>query len=140
MVAESLSQLAIFEQDLKKILELDPNNATVLNALGYTLTDRTDRHEEALALIQRAMAISPNDPFYIDSLGWVYYRLGELDRASKYLKQAVAIQPDPEFLAHLGEVLWQQGMYDEAKRVWQQGLKKASDDKLLNDTMRRFGQ
>jgi len=140
MVAEALSQLAIFEQDLKKILELEPNNATVLNALGYTLTDRTDRHEEALALIQRAMAISPNDPFYIDSLGWVYYRLGELDKARTYLKQAVAIQPDPEFLAHLGEVLWQQGMHDEAKRVWQQGLKKASDDKLLNDTMRRFGQ
>jgi tetratricopeptide (TPR) repeat protein len=140
MVAEAVDKLAVFEQDLQKILTLDPNNGTVLNALGYTLTDRTDRHEEALLLIQRAMAISPNDPFYIDSLGWVYYRLGDLDKAATYLKQAVSLQPDPEFLAHLGEVLWQQGLHDEAKRVWQQGLEKSADDKLLNDTMKRFGQ
>ncbi len=140
MVAESLNQIAAFEHDLNKILELDPNNATVLNALGYTLTDRTDRHQEALVLIERAIAISPNDPFYIDSLGWVYYRLGDLEKASEYLKQAVAIKPDPEFIAHYGEVLWQQGQREQAKQIWQQGIKAAPDNKLLKETMQRFGQ
>ena len=140
MVAESLNQIAAFEHDLNKILELDPNNATVLNALGYTLTDRTDRHQEALVLIERAIEISPNDPFYIDSLGWVYYRLGDLEKASEYLKQAVAIKPDPEFIAHYGEVLWQQGQREQAKQIWQQGIKAAPDNKLLKETMQRFGQ
>ena len=75
MVADSLNRLAIFEDDLRQVLVQDPNNASVLNALGYTLTDRTNRHQEALAMIQKAIDISPQDPFYLDSLGWVYYRL-----------------------------------------------------------------
>ena len=85
------------------------------------------------------MAIAPEDPFYLDSLGWVYYRLGQLDKAEQVLKQAVAIQDDPEFLAHLGEVLWQQGQEDEAKKVWQQGLKHDADNTLLLKTMQGFG-
>jgi len=139
MVAESLDNLAVFEQDLKTLLEMDPNNGVVLNALGYTLADRTDRHQEALALIKRAMAISPNDPFYIDSLGWVYYRLGDLDKARHYLKLAVSIKPDAEFSAHLGEVLWQKGEKEQAMQVWQEALKADPENKLLKDTMRRFG-
>ncbi|HHA18815.1 MAG TPA: tetratricopeptide repeat protein, partial [Methylophaga sp.] len=77
---------------------------------------------------------------YLDSLGWVHYRLGNLDEAVRNLKQAVVIQADPEFLAHLGEVLWQKGNHSEAKRIWQQALHRAPDNKLLLDTMRRFGQ
>ena len=140
MVAESLNRLSVLEQDLNTILADDPNNAQALNALGYTLADRTNRYQEALALITKALELKPNDPFYLDSLGWVHYRLGNLDEAVRNLKQAVVIQADPEFLAHLGEVLWQQGNHSEAKRIWQQALHRAPDNKLLLDTMRRFGQ
>ena len=139
MVAESMDRLDILERDLRTILTIEPDNAQTLNALGYTLTDRTDRHQEALSLINEALAIAPEDPFYLDSLGWVYYRLGQLDKAEQVLKQAVAIQDDPEFLAHLGEVLWQQGQEDEAKKVWQQGLKHDADNTLLLKTMQGFG-
>jgi tetratricopeptide (TPR) repeat protein len=121
-------------------LAKDPNNNQELNALGYTLADRTDRYQEALVLINKAVALKPNDAFYLDSLGWVYYRLGELDKAVDYLRQAVVIRPDVELLTHLGEVLWVQGKHDEAKQVWQQATKKEATNKLLNDTMRRLGQ
>ena len=140
MVSEPLNRLSILEQDLRKILTQQPDNTQALNALGYTLTDRTNRHEEALALILKAVEIKPNDPFYLDSLGWVYYRIGKLDEAVRYLKQAIALQADPEFLAHLGEVLWQQGKHSEATQIWQQGLQQDADNTLIHETMRRFGQ
>lgn len=139
MIAESLNKLDVLESDLRWILEKDPNNAQALNALGYTLTDRTDRHQEALEMITRALEIKPGDPFYLDSLGWVYYRLGKLDEAEKYLREAVEAQSDVEFIAHLGEVLWVQGKQQEAKQVWQQGLEQDADNRLLLETMRRYG-
>ncbi|NOQ94069.1 MAG: tetratricopeptide repeat protein [Methylophaga sp.] len=140
MTAESLHRLNLLEDDLKQILDINPNNDVALNALGYTLTDRTDRHQEALVLIEKALSLKPDDPFYLDSLGWVYYRLGNLEAAVRYLKQAVELQDDVEFLAHLGEVLWQQGRHAKAKIIWQQGLKQTKENELLNDTMRRFGE
>lgn len=140
MVAEPLNRLAILEQDLNEILAKDPNNHQALNALGYTLADRTNRHQEALELIKKAVALSPNDPFYLDSLGWVYYRLGELEKAVEHLRQAAVLLPDAEMFAHLGEVLWQQGKHTEAKQLWQQATEKDASNKLLNETMRRFGQ
>jgi len=140
MTAETLHRLSVLEDDLRHVLKLNPDNHVALNALGYTLTDRTDRHQEALELIQKALTFKPDDPFYLDSLGWVYYRLGDLDAAVRYLKQAVELQDDVEFIAHLGEVLWQQGKHAEAKRIWQQGVKQTQDNDLLNETMRRFGE
>ncbi len=139
MAAESIDRIDILEQDLRTILEIEPKNTQALNALGYTLTDRTDRHQEALILINKALELKPNDPFYLDSLGWVYYRMGKLEQAAFYLKQAAEMQDDAEFLAHLGEVLWQQGKHDEAKSVWQQALKQHANNKLLLETMKRFG-
>ncbi|WP_273151038.1 tetratricopeptide repeat protein [Methylophaga thiooxydans] len=140
MIAESISKLDVLEKDLRWILEKDPNNAQALNALGYTLTDRTDRHQEALVMIQKALEIKPGDPFYLDSLGWAYYRLGELDKAEKYLREALQVQPDVEFIAHLGEVLWEKGKQTEAMKMWQQGLQQDADNRLLLDTMRRYGK
>ncbi len=140
MVAEPLNRLDVLEKDLNEILAKDPNNHQALNALGYTLTDRTDRHQEALELITKAVALKPNDAFYLDSLGWVYYRMGKLEKAEDYLRQAVVIKPDVELLTHLGEVLWVQGKHDEAKQIWQQAEKKEAKNKLLNDTMRRLVQ
>jgi len=139
MVAEPLNYLSVLEDDLRSILKKEPNNSHALNALGYTLTDRTDRHQEALVLIKKAVELSPNDAFYLDSLAWVHYRLGDLDLAERYIKQAVAIQSDAEFLAHLGEILWQQGKHAEAKKAWNDGLKKDANNTLILKTMSRFG-
>ncbi len=138
MVAEPLNRLDVLEKDLKEILAKDPNNHQALNALGYTLADRTDRYQEAFELINKAVSLRPNDAFYLDSLGWVYYRMGKLEKAEDYLRQAVVIKPDVELLTHLGEVLWVQGKHDEAKQIWQQAEKKEAKNKLLNDTMRRL--
>ena len=139
MLAESINRLDILEKDLRSILAIDPDNSQTLNALGYSLTDLTDRHQEALVLIKKALVISPSDPFYLDSLGWVYYRLGQLDKAEQVLKQAIAIREEPEFLAHLGEVLWQQDQKNEAKKVWLRGLKQDSANELILKTMQHFG-
>jgi tetratricopeptide (TPR) repeat protein len=139
MIAESIDKLDVLESDLRWILDKDPNNAQALNALGYTLTDRTNRHQEALEMITKALEIRPGDPFYLDSLGWVYYRLGNLDKAEKYLREATQAQPDAEFIAHLGEVLWERGKQREAKQIWQKGLAQDAKNTLLIETMRRYG-
>ncbi len=139
MVAERLNRLSFLEDDLREILKKEPNNSQALNALGYTLTDRTDRHQEAMALINKALELSPNDAFYLDSLAWAHYRVGNLDLAERFIRQAVAIQSDPELLAHLGEILWQQGKHAEAKKAWNDGLKKDNNNKLILSTMSRFG-
>lgn len=140
MVAEPLNMLSVLEKDLRMILQKDPENADALNALGYTLTDRTNRHEEALVLIQKAVDLAPNNAYFLDSLGWVYYKLADLEKAEKYLRQAVAIQDDVEFLAHLGEVLWQQGRQAEAKKIWSEAKRTSADNKILLETMSRYGQ
>ena len=140
MVAEPLNMLSILEEDLTFILQKDPDNADALNALGYTLTDRTNRHEEALVLIQKAVDLAPKNAYYLDSLGWVYYKLGDLDNAEKYLREAIAIQDDAEFLAHIGEVLWEQDRQAEAKKVWSDAKQTAADNKILLETMSRYGQ
>ena len=139
LTAEKVDNIALLEQDIRHILAREPNNHAALNALGYTLTDKTDRHQEAMILIQKALALAPNDPFYLDSLGWVYYRLGELEKAEQLLRQAVQQRDDPELLAHLGEVLWQNDKKQAAKTIWQQGLKSFPDNELLNNTIQRFG-
>jgi tetratricopeptide (TPR) repeat protein len=140
MVAESLNMLSVLEEDLEFILQKNPDNADALNALGYTLTDRTNRHEEALVLIQKAVELVPNNAYFLDSLGWVYYKLGDLEKAEKYLRDAIAIQDDVEFLAHLGEVLWNQDRHAEAKKVWAEAKQVAADNKILIETMSRYGQ
>ncbi len=138
MVSEPLDKLDVLEADLKRVLELEPNNADALNALGYTLADKTDRYQEAKALISRAIAVRPQDPFFLDSLGWVHYRLGNLAEAVLYLQRAVDLQPDVEMLAHLGEVLWQKGEKEKAKQVWQQAREKEADNAFLQETVQRL--
>ena len=138
MVAESIDNLEMLETDLRTMLQIDPNNSQALNALGYTLTDRTDRHEEALELINKALELRPNDPYYLDSLGWVYYRMGDLEKAEYYLREAVAIQADVEFLAHLGEVLWVQNKKSEARKYWSEASKLDAENKVLQETLQRL--
>lgn len=124
--------------DLRRLLALQPDNADALNALGYTLADRTHDQAEALTLIEKALALKPDEPAIIDSMGWVQYRLGHLKEAVERLRTAYAKQPDPEIAAHLGEVLWISGAKDEARRIWAQGRKKDAKNKVLLETMKRL--
>jgi tetratricopeptide (TPR) repeat protein len=127
------------EGDLRAILSRDPDNATALNALGYTLANRTDRYEEALALIEEALRLSPDEPAILDSMGWVLYHLGEYDRALAYLTRAYTRFPDPEVAAHLGEVLWVSGDSTAAMKVWRGALMREPEHVVLNETLDRLG-
>lgn len=140
ITAEKLNQLDILEQDLTAILKLDPDNIDALNALGYTLADRTDRYNQAYEYIKRAIELRPQDNAILDSMGWVLYRLGKYSEAVKYLRQSLALQADSEVAAHLGEVLWVMGDQDDAREIWEQGLKLSPGDKRLIEVMERFGK
>ncbi|HFE32535.1 MAG TPA: tetratricopeptide repeat protein [Gammaproteobacteria bacterium] len=139
LVAERLDKLDQAEQDLRAIIEREPNNAQALNALGYTLADRTDRYEEALDYIQRALAMAPEDPAIIDSMGWVQYRLGHLEKARDYLRKALELAKDPEIAAHLGEVLWKMDQRQAAIEVWESYLKQFPEHDGLRKVVKRFG-
>ncbi len=138
MVAEKLGNLDQLEQDLEHIISLEPENATALNALGYTLADRSTRLDEAQALIEKALALAPKDPAILDSLGWVYYRLGKFKESLELLEQAFAMFPDAEVAAHLGEVLWAMNNKQQAKSIWRTALEKDPDSQILKDTLLRL--
>lgn len=138
MLAEKMDKLVILEADLKAILAKDEDNATALNALGYTLADRTDRYEEAYKYIKRAYELSPGDFYILDSMGWVLYRMGRLDEAVDYLQQAFELRKDPEIAAHLGEVFWVMGNKKAAKEVWETALKGTPTDDTLLEVIERF--
>ncbi|MCZ6723278.1 MAG: tetratricopeptide repeat protein [Gammaproteobacteria bacterium] len=138
LAAEKVGRIDILENDLKTILETEPNNAHALNALGFTLADQTDRYEEAYDYLKRAIEIMPDDAAIIDSYGWINYRLGNYEEAIRLLRNALSRFDDGEIAAHLGEVLWVSGNQEEAKTVWKKALKKAPDDTLLQEIMERF--
>ncbi|MCY1286698.1 Beta-barrel assembly-enhancing protease [compost metagenome] len=138
MLAEKRNDLAQMEKDLRFIIDREPDNSMALNALGYTLADRTTRYAEARDLIQKAHQLNPEDPAILDSLGWVNYRLGNLSEAESYLRQALERFPDHEVAAHLGEVLWAQGKQGEARKVWASALQNQPDSTVLRDTLIRL--
>jgi len=138
MLAEKQNDLALLERDLRQIIERDPSSSMALNALGYTLVDRTDRLAEGKSLIEQALALSPNDPAILDSLGWAHYRLGELNKAEPLLRKAMDEFPDAEVAAHLGEVLWQLGKQREARKIWREALAKDQAHSILQSTILRL--
>ena len=140
MVAEKLDRLEEVESRLKRVIELKPDSAQALNALGYTLVDRTARAAEGMELIEKAHALAPEDPFILDSMGWAHFRLGHLDESERFLRRALADHPDPEIAAHLGEVLWAKGERDRAQEIWQSQLKATPDNPVLLDTVRRLAR
>ena len=140
LVAERLGKLELHESDLRKVLLKDPKNAHALNALGYTLADRTPRYKESLELLEQALALKPDDPFIMDSMGWVQYRLGHHAEAVKYLKSALEKRPDAEIAAHLGEVLWVIGDKAGAESVWTRALKATPDNEVLMGVIKKFKQ
>ncbi|MBE9538386.1 MAG: tetratricopeptide repeat protein, partial [Proteobacteria bacterium] len=139
LIAEKLDKLDLAEGDLRAIIEREPSNAQALNALGYTLADRTDRYSEALEYIERAMKVEPGDAAIIDSMGWVHYRMGNHAKAVELLRQAMELIKDPEIAAHLGEVLWEMGNKQGALEVWEDSLQQHPEHKILLDVMKRFG-
>ena len=138
MAAEKLGRLEVLEADLRQLIKLQPNHAHAYNALGYTLADRTDRIAEAVELIRKALALAPDDPFILDSMGWVLFKDRRLDEAETYLRRAYAARPDPEIAAHLGEVLWMKGKRSEASGIWQGALQAHPDNEVLKETLSRL--
>jgi tetratricopeptide (TPR) repeat protein len=139
MVYEAAGSFTEMEEDLRSILAQDPDHAATLNALGYTLTNHTERFEEAAELIERALQLSPGDPAILDSLGWVYYKLGHFEQSESLLRRAHLAFPDPEVAAHLGEVLWVQGQQIEAKDIWKDGLSRAPAHPIILEAIGRLG-
>ncbi len=138
LAAEKVDRLDVAESRLLKLIELKPDSAQAYNALGYTLADRTERYDEAREYIVKALALEPDDPFILDSMGWVEYRLGNLEEGIRYLRRAYELQPDPEIAAHLGEVLWIKGVKDEARRIWIDTAEKHPDNETLQQAMRKY--
>lgn len=138
MMAERAGLPAEMERLLRELIARKPDHHHAYNALGYSLADRNERLPEAKALIEKAVAMAPNDAYIQDSLGWVEFRMGNKTRALSILKDAYAKRPDPEIAAHLGEVLWVLGQRDEALRIWREGLLIASDNETLQATLKRL--
>jgi len=138
LLAAQLDKLDVVERDLKKLIEIQPDNAHAYNALGYTLADQTERYDEALELISKALEFLPEDAFILDSMGWVHYRKGDLDKALSFLQRALSLREDAEIAAHLGEVLWITGKRSEAEEVWQKGKSWDQENVTLQKTIDRF--
>ena len=127
------------EADFRRILVAEPDSVAALNALGYTLADRTTRYQEALELIQRARTAEPDNAAIIDSYGWVLYRLGRNEEALVELRRALTLQKDPEIASHLAEVLWAVGKKDEARKYFEQARKLDPDNRALKRALEKTG-
>jgi tetratricopeptide (TPR) repeat protein len=138
LTAEKVNRMDVLEASLKELIKVQPDRAHAYNALGYSLADRNLRLPEAKKLIEKALELSPDDSFIVDSLGWVQYRQGDLKSAAQTLRRAYDGRPDPEIGAHLGEVLWVMGNRSEANRVWNDSLKRAPDNETLLKTIQRL--
>ncbi len=136
---ERRDDIAHAEADLRKVLVAEPDNVAALNALGYTLADRTTRYDEALQLIDRARVAEPDNPAIIDSYGWVLYRLGRTREALVELQRALLLQKDPEIAAHLGEVLWVTGDKAGARKAFDEARKLEPANRSLQRALQRTG-
>lgn len=138
MTGQKFGFMDVLERDLKAVIDLQPENSEALNALGYTLTDQMGRHEEALGLIERALAIKPDEPAFIDSMGWVQFRLNNLEEAIIQLRRALDLFVNDEVAAHLGEALWSAGEKIEANKIWLKALDIKPDSKILKEVIERL--
>jgi tetratricopeptide (TPR) repeat protein len=139
MMYERIERLNDTERLLREVIALDPGHAHSYNALGYSLADRNQRLPEALKLITRALEIAPNDPFIMDSMGWIKFRLGDYVTAVQYLEKAYRVRPEADIAAHLGEALWVLGQRDAALEIWKKALAKEADNATLQETIKRLG-
>ena len=138
ILAEQANKLDKMESILRDIITQHPNHHHAANALGYSLADRGIRLDEAKGLIESALQQAPNDPFIMDSLGWVEFRLGNTQKSIELLEQAYAEREDVEIAAHLGEVLWSAGNKQRALQIWRQALKRDANNTTLRSTLERL--
>lgn len=138
MAAEKVNRMDVLESNLRRVIEMRPTHAHAYNALGYSLADRNLRLPEARELIETAHKLAPEDPFILDSLGWVLYRLGRYQEALGHLQHAYELRPDGEIAAHLGEVLWVLGRQDEARKLWAEALRDHAKNEVLQGTVKRL--
>jgi tetratricopeptide (TPR) repeat protein len=138
LAAEKIDMLDVLESNLRRLIKMKPDHAQAYNALGYTLADRNQRLPEAKGYIEKALALSPEDPFILDSMGWVHFRMGNVKEGLDFLQRAYKTRPDPEIAAHLGEVLWSKGKQAEAEKIWRDSAAEHPENELLTETMKRF--
>lgn len=138
LLAEKLGRFDVLEAHLRRVIALRPDEAQAYNALGYTFADQGIRLDEAQSLIAKALELAPQDPFIMDSMGWVHYRRGDLESAEKYLSSAYRIRADPEIAAHLGEVLWMRDRREDARKLWREALETAPQNEALLAVWKKF--
>jgi tetratricopeptide (TPR) repeat protein len=138
MMADKLGKADVFEQTLRKLIQVAPENAQAYNALGYSFLEHNVRVDEGMQLVEKAYQLDSNDAAITDSVGWGYYRLGKLEKSAEFLRRAFALNPDPEIAGHLGEVLWAQGGKEEAAKVWQDSLKAHPDSEVLRALIKKY--
>ena len=138
MLHEKLGELDDMEKLLRQLIQAKPEDPQAYNALGYSLADRGLRLPEAKTLIEKALQLSPRDPFITDSLAWAEFRSGNLEIALALLQGAFKKHPDAEIAAHLGEVLWVLNRQPEAHQIWREGLKLNPSNESLQDTLKRL--
>ncbi|MDD5175401.1 MAG: tetratricopeptide repeat protein [Sterolibacterium sp.] len=138
LLAEKLGKNEVLESHLRRLIKIKPDDAHAYNALGYSLADRGERLDEAQQLIEKALELAPEDPFILDSKGWLLYRRGDQSGAFDFLKKAMALRPDPEIAAHLGEVLWVMGRREDALKTWDEAAKANPANEALAATIKKF--
>ncbi|SDH61668.1 MULTISPECIES: tetratricopeptide repeat protein [unclassified Duganella] len=140
LVAEKLGEVELMEKTLRQVMIAAPDNQHAYNALGYSLAERNERLPEAHALIDKALQMAPGDPFIMDSMGWVQFRMGNLNEAESYLRRAYAVRSDPEIAVHLGEVLFAKGDVSGAQKLWKEAHAKDPKNDALKSTLARLNQ
>ena len=138
LLADKLSKYDLMEKLLREAIKIRPDYAVAYNALGYSFADRNINLEDAKKYIELALSISPNNHYILDSMGWLYFRLGKLESALSFIQKAYDVQPDPEIAAHLGEILWAQGKKKEANDVLELSLQSFPDNEVLKEAFKRL--
>lgn len=138
LTAERMGKPELLEAHLKQLLAHTPEHAHALNALGYSWAERNVNLAEAHDLIVKASALIPEDPFIMDSLGWVLFRQGKLEAALQTLQNAYRIKADPEIAAHLAEVLWRLNRQAEAKRLLDTAQRQNPDNEVLANVIKKL--
>lgn len=139
MLYERQGKMSEFEALMRRVIELDPDNANAYNSLGYTYADQNRELDEAQDLLERALELDPGNPYILDSVGWYFFRRGDHQAAIEYLERSYSQLPSADVAAHLGEVLWVTGQTDEARRIWREGMAEDAENETLVDTLQRLG-
>ena len=138
MLAEKMGNLLLMEQLLKEAIKIKPDYAYAYNALGYSYADRNIKLADAKKYIEIALSISPNNHYIMDSMGWLHFRMGNIEIALQFIEKAYKIQKDPEIAAHLGEILWKMGKLKQAEKVWEESIKTYPSNTVLLETFERL--